>query len=58
VLARYPEIKGRVFLEDVAETLKGAPHVQGMETIAVDFFKEQPVKGMHCQLYLELTNKQ
>jgi hypothetical protein len=51
-------MKGRVFLEDVAETLKGAPQVPGMETVAVDFFKEQPVKGMHSRWHLELTDKQ
>ena len=45
MLARYPELKGRVFLEDEAETLKGALPVPGMETVAIDFFKTQPIRG-------------
>ncbi|OJD36264.1 o-methyltransferase protein [Diplodia corticola] len=38
-------VKGRVVLQDLAEVVKDAPSVEGVVTMAHDFFAPQPVKG-------------
>ncbi|EKG17245.1 O-methyltransferase family 2 [Macrophomina phaseolina MS6] len=38
-------VEGRVVLQDRAEVVADAPQVDGVETMAQDFFEEQPVKG-------------
>jgi demethylsterigmatocystin 6-O-methyltransferase len=43
--ARYPELKGKVVLQDREETIARAPKIEGVEFMVHDFFTEQPVKG-------------
>jgi hypothetical protein len=46
---RYPELEGRVILQDRAETIAIAPPMRGVEATAHDFFGPQVVKG-ECYL--------
>lgn len=41
----FPVLKGRLVLQDMAPTIKIAPAVDGVEFMAHDFFKPQPVTG-------------
>lgn len=41
----YPDLKGRIILEDLPKTIEQALPVPGLEKIGIDFWKEQPVKG-------------
>ncbi|KAF2232272.1 o-methyltransferas-like protein [Viridothelium virens] len=45
VLARFPYLAGRVILEDQASMLSDALSIEGVRKIAIDLFKEQPIKG-------------
>lgn len=38
-------IKGRVVLQDRAEVVKDAPHIDGIVAMEHDFFSPQPIKG-------------
>lgn len=42
---KFPELKGRIVVQDIPETLARAPKVDVIELEAHDFFKEQPIKG-------------
>lgn len=42
---RFPNIPGRVILQDLPSTLAHALHTPGVEALAHDFFEPQPVKG-------------
>lgn len=42
---RYPNLPGKFILQDLPETIKQALPTPGVQAIAHDFFKEQPVKG-------------
>lgn len=42
---RYPDLPGRVVLQDRPEVLGKALEVEGMETMAYDYLTEQPMKG-------------
>ena len=42
---KYPELPGRLVLQDLAETIKGVPETTVFEPTAHDFFTPQPVKG-------------
>lgn len=42
----FPNIPGRVILEDRPEAIATALPTPGVEKIAYDFFKPQPIKGM------------
>ncbi|PNP59076.1 hypothetical protein THARTR1_01324 [Trichoderma harzianum] len=45
LLAKYPELAGRVVVQDREETIKSASDVKGFQLMAHDFFSPQPVKG-------------
>jgi 2-polyprenyl-6-methoxyphenol hydroxylase-like FAD-dependent oxidoreductase len=45
VLARYPELAGRLLVQDRDETIKSASGAKGIQFMAHDFFAPQPVKG-------------
>jgi hypothetical protein len=45
VLAKYPELAGRVVVQDREETINSAPAVKGVQLMAHDFLSPQPVKG-------------
>ncbi|KAL9619393.1 MAG: hypothetical protein Q9160_005988 [Pyrenula sp. 1 TL-2023] len=42
---RFPNVKGRLILEDTESVIAGAVQVPNMDVVEVDFFKEQPIKG-------------
>jgi demethylsterigmatocystin 6-O-methyltransferase len=42
----FPELAGKLILEDQSQTLAQAPEIDGVEAIAHDFFKPQVVKGI------------
>ena len=43
---RYPEMSGRLILQDLPETLESMEKpLEGIETIAYDFFEPQTIKG-------------
>ncbi|KAJ4309515.1 hypothetical protein N0V94_008899 [Neodidymelliopsis sp. IMI 364377] len=41
----FPNLQGRIILQDQPAVLASAPSVPGMETMAHDFMAEQPVHG-------------
>lgn len=43
---RYPNIPGRVILQDVPQALAQAVPLENVEMMAHDFFQPQPVKGL------------
>ncbi|KAL6883100.1 hypothetical protein HDV57DRAFT_495414 [Trichoderma longibrachiatum] len=45
LLAKYPELAGRVIVQDREETIKSAQDAKGFQLMAHDFFTPQPVKG-------------
>lgn len=42
---KFPDVDGRIVVQDIASTLSSAPKVEGLEFQEHDFFKEQPIKG-------------
>lgn len=42
---RFPNITGRVILQDIPGTLQHAPDLPGIEKMEYNFFEPQPVKG-------------
>lgn len=42
---KFPELKGRVVVQDIPETLNSAPKNAAVEFQVHDFFTEQPIKG-------------
>ncbi|KAI4162077.1 MAG: hypothetical protein LQ342_004247 [Letrouitia transgressa] len=42
---KFPDLKGRIVLQDLEETIKNAPPIEGVEMMSHDFFKAQPIKG-------------
>ncbi|KAJ5817766.1 hypothetical protein N7447_007774 [Penicillium robsamsonii] len=45
LLAKHPKLAGRVVLQDLEETIRRAPEVNGVDFMVHDFFTQQPVKG-------------
>jgi hypothetical protein len=43
--AKYPNVAGRVILQDRPENIEKAIQTPGVENIAYDFFTPQPIKG-------------
>lgn len=43
---KYPQLPGRVILQDIAPTLEHALPMQNVEVLVHDFFQPQPIKGM------------
>ncbi len=52
---RFPELKGRVVLQDRAETIQIAPPIKGVTAMAHEFFMPQVVKGKWIVHYCSLT---
>lgn len=46
-------VKGRVVLQDRAEVVADAPQIEGVESMAHDFFAPQPVKGELLFIFVE-----
>lgn len=46
---KFPEIEGRIVLQDRPEVLKKALSVDGMEKMSYDYLTEQPVKSESSQ---------
>jgi demethylsterigmatocystin 6-O-methyltransferase len=42
---KFPDLKGRVVLQDLPAVVAGVGMLDGVEVIGYDFFTEQPVKG-------------
>ena len=42
---KYPEIPGRLILQDLSETIKSVPDTKAFERTVHDFFTPQPVIG-------------
>lgn len=45
MLAKYPDLAGRVVVQDREETVNSAPAAKGVEMMAHDFLNPQPVRG-------------
>ncbi|KAI8936948.1 hypothetical protein NX059_006176 [Plenodomus lindquistii] len=41
----FPQLEGRVLVQDVASTLAHAPEIEGIEFLEHNFFTLQPIKG-------------
>lgn len=41
----FPQLQGRIVVQDIPSTLAHAPKVEGLEFIAHDFFTPQPING-------------
>ena len=44
--ARYPDLPGRIILQDLEHSIEQALKTPGVENMVHDFFEAQPVKGM------------
>jgi hypothetical protein len=44
-LARFPQLAGRIVLEDLPSVLATSASIKGVEKIEIDLFHDQPVKG-------------
>lgn len=53
LVAAFPPLKGRIVLQDMPHTLAIAPALDGVETMAHDFFAPQPVR---CAKFYYLRN--
>lgn len=42
---KYPDVPGRVILQDLPHSIEKALHTVGVEAVVHDFFDPQPVKG-------------
>ena len=42
---KYPDLPGKIIVQDLEENVKVAPQLQGVEFMAHDFFTPQPIKG-------------
>lgn len=51
---KYPDVPGRVILQDLPQSISQALSTPGVENMSHDFFEEQPVKG---KLWLNYPNK-
>ena len=40
-----PDLKGRIILQELPQTLEHVPPLEGIETQVYNFFEPQPVKG-------------
>ncbi|EEQ31631.1 putative demethylsterigmatocystin 6-O-methyltransferase [Microsporum canis] len=43
--ARFPDLPGRIIVQDLEETIKAAPPAPGVEFMVHNFFNPQPIKG-------------
>ncbi|KAL3458173.1 S-adenosyl-L-methionine-dependent methyltransferase [Aspergillus heterothallicus] len=43
--AKFPNLRGRVIVQDMPQVIAQAPHTEGVEFAAHDFFSPQPVRG-------------
>lgn len=48
LLAAYPELAGRIVLEDRPEAINASPSIEGVEKVGHDVFTPQPIKGLSC----------
>lgn len=44
--AKYPDLPGRIILQDLPATIKAAKPIEGVEFMPYDFFTPQPVQGI------------
>lgn len=51
---KYPDLRGRVILQDRPEVLRRAPPIDGVEFVAHDFFQEQGIQGIRSTHHLPL----
>lgn len=60
VLKKYPELKGRILLQDRPEVVKGVADrggIAGVKVMVHDFFEEQSVKGKCARLHAERLHR-
>lgn len=60
VLKKYPELKGRILLQDRPEVVKEVADrggITGVKVMVHDFFEEQSVKGKCARLYAERLHR-
>ncbi|KAJ5330376.1 OmtB [Penicillium atrosanguineum] len=43
--ARYPDLPGRIIVQDLPETIQNAEAIEGVEFMVHNFFEPQPIKG-------------
>lgn len=43
---RYPQIEGRIILQDTEDVIREALSIPGVEAMVHDFWTEQPIKGI------------
>ncbi|KAJ5933890.1 hypothetical protein N7454_006219 [Penicillium verhagenii] len=56
LLTQHPGLAVRVVLQDLEETFKRAPKIQGVDFMVYDFFTEQPVKGESLFFFLSASS--
>jgi demethylsterigmatocystin 6-O-methyltransferase len=52
---KYPELTGRVIVQDLGHSIDGQHIATGVEGMAHDFFHTQPVKGMKIPILLPFS---
>ncbi|KAI0411568.1 S-adenosyl-L-methionine-dependent methyltransferase [Xylaria grammica] len=53
---RFPEVPGRVILQDIPLTIEKALRTPGVENMSHDFFEEQPIKAMTAESVLLIND--
>lgn len=56
---RYPDLRGRLVLEDLETSFEGVKLPEGIEMLAHDFFKPQPIQGTYrrtCRSYPRVSD--
>ena len=43
--AKYPNLPGRIILQDIPQTLEHVPPIEGVEVMVQNFFEPQAIKG-------------
>ena len=45
LIQKYPQLHGRIVLQDLPETMKEIPPLDGVKTVVQDFFQKQTIEG-------------
>ncbi|KAL8967831.1 MAG: hypothetical protein Q9183_002745 [Haloplaca sp. 2 TL-2023] len=48
---RFPDLPGRLVLQELPETFKGLPAIDGVDFMAHDMFTAQPIKGARAYFF-------
>lgn len=56
--AKYPDIPGRIIYQDLPPVIEHGLRIPGVESMAYDFYQQQPIKGksnLYYRVFTKLT---